>query len=264
MTLITIMFFLIGIGSCIIKEYKAFWIKDDKKTNKKKNFKSSILKEQIERFFLSESFNDYVITVVATILGVTLAIVFTNYDTARIERNKTIDFLEVFDEELLSEEKVIAALIAYDLLINNGEGKAEYLKNVSFSPVLPLEVLLTSEPYVSTISSSTYQALLTKRRALGMAQNNLLDTYNIFDADGYLLEMMQSIEYIHMVIDIELAYQNKTIGEQEVERRIKELNDEEARETNEGLLKMLDGVEDSEWKSRLSEIVEEMEKILAP
>lgn len=248
--LITISFFALGLFMCIIREHTM-------SMTKKENAKLK-LKKKLKNFFLSEGFCEYIITIAATVLGVTLAIIFTNYDTDRKDCKDTIEFLEIFDEELLTKEETILAL--WGLMdMTDRESAADGIKEMTFSPMLPLEVILNNEPYVSTLSGSTYSALLIKRTALDMMQKKLVNASSRFDVEGCLLGIMQNMNFIHSVVEIELLYQNNDINEQEVEKRIEELYNDEAQEYRELIMEMTDGLEDSEWKSQMQKMLKSME-----
>ena len=210
MKLITILLFIIGIIMCIITEYKMIVSQSDKK---EKFIKVNLI-ETLKNFFLSKSFNEYIITIIATVLGVTLAIVCTNYDTNENNRKKTIEFLNVLDTELLAKENLIDELILQFIDISSEQSML--LNDISISPILPLEVILTNDPYSSTISSYTYGALLDNRTAIDMCQNSIRRDSSSDEMKIHLSMISDDIKITRQIIKLELGYQNKEITEEEL------------------------------------------------
>lgn len=212
----------------------------------------------MKRFLLSKGFCEYIITIAATILGVTLAIIFTDYDTNKKDCSDTIEFLEILDEELMSKEKIICGLLAYINMTDKESFTGGYDKT-TFSPMLSLEVILNNEPYLSTLSGSTYSTLLLKRASLDMMQKELSNATSRFDTEENMIWIILNMDFIRSVVEIEKMYQNKEISEKEVEERIDKLQLDEAKRTNDILMEMAEGLEDSEWKSKLLKILKSID-----
>lgn len=220
MTLITILLFILGLIMCIIKEYRISMSQRDRKVERKNFFKWDLI-EKIKKFFFSKSINEYIITIIATVLGVTLAIVCTNYDTNEGNRKKTIEFLSVLDTELLAKERLIDEMILQ--LIDISSEQETSVNNISISPILPLEVILTNEPYSSTLSSYTYGALLDNRTAIDMCQNSIIKDSNFEQIKFHFSLISEDIKFTRLIVKLELLYQNKEIDEKELIEMANEL-----------------------------------------
>ena len=177
---ITIVIFFIGILLCRIK------------AGKFNNCKSKVIKKII-RYFSDNELNGYLINTVVAFMGVTIAIVFANLNTAQHERKQTIGFLEdVLLTELDTKATFLTtAIIGMDVdsfinVIIEAEGIPDdeisvevekpfepekifnTMKIYPISPVLSLEILLTDSPYKYTISRYTYSALIDCRMSFAL------------------------------------------------------------------------------------------------
>lgn len=257
MEFITIGLFVFGIIVCLIKEHSNN-SEHDRGRSRNKDLIMKLIKKM--KIFLSQSFYDYITTIIATILGVTLAIVCSNYDTNSKNCNNTIEFLKILDEELSSNELRIDALIKLNEM-QDSNGDINDLTELTFS-LLSLEVILTNEPYISTLSHSTYSVLLKEKVYLDRKQALLLNVSNNYNEKLFMLEIIEDIEFIRSIIKLELLYQNKNISKQELEDKMNMIYHKNAKEFTEYMLEILENLEDSEWKSNMMELFESVEKSL--
>ena len=130
------------------------------------------------------------------------------------------------------------------------------------SSLLSLEVILTNEPYISTLSHSTYSVLLKEKVYLDRKQALLLNVSNNYNEKLFMLEIIEDIEFIRSIIKLELLYQNKNISKQELEDKMNMIYHKNAKEFTEYMLEILENLEDSEWKSNMMELFESVEKSL--
>lgn len=133
-------------------------------------------------WFSEKDINEYLVNTMIAFLGVTSAIVFTNFNTVQEEKKQTIKYLEdVLVKELdtkgtfATEAMLVLNPRAYLQATIEGEGITEEntsveieqkfkpedmfetMKIYPLSPVLSLDILLTNAPYMHTISKYSYK-----------------------------------------------------------------------------------------------------------
>lgn len=205
---ITVFLFIIGIFLCLVKE--KYFVK----------CKSKVF-QRFCNFITKDAFYEFVAGIMITILGVTLAIIFTNHDAKKQERMQTIAFLDVVHTELSTKSELIKGMMQ---MLNEdtdlGEAVNSSVRIMPISPMLSLEVLLTEPPYTTTISDSCYSALLSCRFSSAMQQSRVeMET----DKEKMLLNLLllsNELDVGCKVIEIELEYQNHKISKKEAFQRM--------------------------------------------
>lgn len=214
------------------------------------NCKPKILKKFLEWIFETE-LNEYLVNIMIAFLGVTAAIAFTNFNTAREEKIQTIDYLETV---LLTELSTKGAFVteamiemnpsSYFQVIIEGEGITEdntsveieqkfkpedmfeTMKIYPISPVLSLDILLTNSPYMHTISRYSYSALISCRSNFNLQKTRIENATSIEEMEKYLKYMADDFYFARKIVEIELEYQNGKISEEDVYNQIDKLFDE--------------------------------------
>lgn len=204
--LITVIIFIIGLLLCFNKE-KLFKKMGVKILNKYHSYDDTV----------KGRFNDYIMGIITTVLGVTLAIVFTNYDVGIQEKSQTIDILNAVYTEL----EIKSGLM--NTMGGMLEADESYMENVSdmlqtkpLSNMLPLDVLLTNAPYAYTISGYSYTALSNCKMNFYTLQNRMLDETEVEKMKKDLDILNIELECAFKVIDAELRYQNNEINEEQL------------------------------------------------
>lgn len=235
---ITIIVFFIGVLLCCVK------------AGKFNNCKLKIVKKIVE--YLSDSeLNGYLINTMVAFLGVTIAIIFANLNTAQQEKEQTIEFLEdVLCPELgIKATFVTTAMIGMDVDsfikveigaegIPNDEISVEIeqpfdpekmfetMKIYPINPVVSLDIVLNDSPYKNTISRYSYSALIDCRMNF-IAQKARIDSSDSIEEMVKILSKMSSdFDRAYKIVEIELEYQNKKISEDDVHDEIDKLYDE--------------------------------------
>lgn len=203
---ITVIIFIIGLLLCFNKE-KLFKRMGVKILNKYLSCDDTV----------KGRFNNYIMGIITTVLGVTLAIVFTNYDVGNQEQSQTIDFLGVVYTELETKSGLMNMM--GDMLEANESDMEAVLDTLQITPisnVLSLDVLLTNAPYAYTISDYSYSALLSCRMNFYMQQNRMQDETEVEKMKRDLDILNIELECACKVIDAELRYQNNEINKEQL------------------------------------------------
>lgn len=209
--IITFFIFIIGVLLCFME-------KESPKGNKYKSFKKII------EIITNEKLNNYLTGIMTTILGVTLAIIFTNNDVKNQEKVQTQEFLDVVYTELDTKSEFITTMM--DEIENDDiDAEAIYstMKIMPISPVLSLDVLLTDAPYTATVSSYSYSSLLSCRINFIMQQKRIEEHTDIGKVKLDLLIMSNELERACKIVEIELQYQEGKINKEEVGNKIDEI-----------------------------------------
>ena len=235
---ITIMIFFLGIFLVCIRgrEYS--------------NCKSKIVKTILE-WISRENLNEYLVNTMIAFLGVTAAILFTNFNTTQVEKKQTIKYL---DDVLVNGVEIEGAFVtramfgldpsAYIQVIIEGEGITEEntsveieqefkpedlfetMKVYPLSSALSLDILLNDAPYRHTISKYSYSALNSIRKSLALQKTRLENAESIEEMQKHLEHMIIDFQNTFMIVEIELDYQKGNISEEEVYNQIDKLFDE--------------------------------------
>lgn len=219
--LCTVLMFFVGIILCYIERIKIC------------NCKNERIKKVVN-LVSNEKLYDYLVNIMVTFLGVTIAIIFTDYNTEQQEREQTIEFLnDVLLTELGTKSQfILTAIIEMDKepveekRSFEPEKVFETMKIYPLSPVLSLEILLEDSPYKYTISRYTYSALIDCRMNFAVQKNRMENTTNIEEMKKHLDVMLITFNQACKVVEIELKYQNRKIKENDVYIMIDKLYDE--------------------------------------
>lgn len=235
---ITIIIFFIGAMLCVIKKEQF-----DK-------IQFTILKKLFKNFWKDE-FKAYLVNCIITFLGVMLAIVFTDINTIREEKEKTVNFL---DKVLLRELSTKGAFVTETMIDMNpeaylqvtieGEGLSEentttvydtkftpdelfeMMKVFPVVPVTSLDLLLTDSPYKYTISEYAYNALISCKINFSTQISRIQNETEIAKMEQHLKILSYEFSIAQNIVELELAYQNNKISENELQYKIDQIFEE--------------------------------------
>lgn len=196
---ISVAIFILGILLCSIKgksysDCRIGWLK------------------RILNVLSKEDYNSYFSNFIVTILGVTCAILLTNYDTRKQETNQTIVLLNYLSEEIVLADQFLNDELNDVLMGYKDESMIESMKNVQFPPMFETETLLTTDPYQSTISIFGHNALNEFNRNINTLKNDIEDSNDIREIENSFRLMSYEFEYLNGIINLEIMYQNKKIN----------------------------------------------------
>lgn len=178
---------------------------------------------------------DYVLAMIGVFVGVTVALLLTEFSTYRSEREKTVRLLFVAAEDIKRYQRDFQKFpIVYkdfkDKSKSESYGIAEYLnKNPRRIPTLP-KLLITSEYALAKLHPKTI-------RELGDTLANLQKLYEIIHHDDFTddklplyIRLMDTETKVAIgLIDLEVGYQKGLITDEMIIERQQALMDERLR-----------------------------------
>jgi len=211
---LTIMLFIVAIFLIMVPKYK----------------KEKIEKHKLLKVLFEERVVEFIINICVTIIGVTLAILLTNYDANRQNIDKTISLLSSLDRELKMVEDNISVIYipAYQQL-KEQDREQEFLNFYSVSPIsslYTLESIIGNEIVVTNTNYYSYAALIDSQHAIAISYDRL---ENINDAESLVVELQflnDSCSFMRKVIQKEIDFQSGRIPENEMEKVINEIYEE--------------------------------------
>lgn len=208
--ILSIILFLIGFCLCSIKD-KAF---DNCKPN---------LWKKVLVFLANDKYNGYFVNIIIAILGVTCAILLTNYDTKKHEINQTVRLLDYLNHEISEKEQRINTEILRKIVDPEYESTNETLQYIQqILPITSIETILTVSPYEYTISSICYNALHECRTNINVLLNDMENLEKNDDIKYYLNLISYELEYVNGVVGFEIKYQNREISYDELYTEVNE------------------------------------------
>lgn len=235
---ITIIIFVLGALLCLVKG-KNF-----------ENCRPKIVRKTLE-FFSRSDLNGYFVNTMVAFLGITTAIAFSNFNTARQEQKWTTEFIEdvlltEFDTKITLMREAISGMnndpgqearsdtkgpAGGEISINveepsDPEKLFDAMKIYPITPVSSLDMLLTDSPYKYTISRYSYSALTDCRMNFTVQKARIDNSDSIAEMTEHLWRMSCDFERAYKIALIELRYQKNEISEDDVYREIDKLYDE--------------------------------------
>ncbi len=209
---LTIILFILSIFLILFKKLKIFKIEN--------KFLEIIFDEKITEF---------IVNICITIIGVTLAILLTNYDVQKQETKKEISMLNSLDRELkMIEDNIDVYILFYE---NYKEQKKEenFLqlhKEMPITPLYTLEPILDNELVVTNANYHSYAALIDSQRSIYASYNRLEHIENVNDLVNELITLRDSCSFMRGIIQIEIAFQNKEISEKDMQNAVNQYYEE--------------------------------------
>lgn len=191
------------------------------------NPESKIANNMLLRFLLDDKYIEVLINLSVTVLGVTLAILFTNADTQQKDTEKTVALLssmydELEDVQTTIDEWYIPACNQVDVEESEQEGVTLFLAQ-PLVEIFTMDTILGHELIVSNTHSSSYAAMTDAKRSIALSFNRLETISNDEDLMRELEMLSESIEFVKRIVDLEISYQMKSISANDLESRIEDV-----------------------------------------
>jgi len=130
----------------------------------------------------------YILGVITTIIGVTLALVITNLDIQNQQREKTKEMIAAACSEVASMEQTLKECYI-DVYSDDKQMFVSITSDDLIAPPIILEILLSNQTTAFYMSTTSYLAILDLSRTINL-------NYGFYDSSRSDYEKYMSIEYL--------------------------------------------------------------------
>lgn len=214
--ILTIILILFGIAYIVLNWLSKRYLNNTNNDDVTKNKVKVKEKKLFLKFILDDQIFQFVNGILVTLIGVIVAISFTNMDTKKNECSKTIDLLHVANQDIIQASEYMEAY--YELLKTSDDD--EYIQflndNTLPYPTIIYDVLKNDVVMIS-ISTESYIALNSELRNLETFKNWLETTDNIDKKKLFVSEIKDAFYVLSKYIELEVDYLNGKISFMQLE-----------------------------------------------
>jgi len=163
------------------------------------------------KFLLDEKTTDYAVTLIFTVVGVTLAILFANIDTDNKDRTKAVKLLAALQTECNTVEldaKLYQQLISQQQQDGKNDGQIlSWYYSEPLKPVTSFAYFLSNDLVIAQIHTYTYYRLIDSYRASIDSFNQIVPPISLDDLKFELTLISQNMEFCQELINLEINNQ---------------------------------------------------------